>query len=133
VWRQHRGRACSAGSKLVSVFAAGVPQVVAGECLPDKIRECSLVLSMEYTSFPAVQTIEWIEISRNVMLPVMSLTTFKIGKKEFVVIPRRRYNQLTRAEEDQRDAEIARKGRADFISGKMKTISHEELKKKLGL
>ena len=63
----------------------------------------------------------------------MSVTTFKIGKKEFVIVPRRRYDQLTRAEEDQRDAEIARKGRADFLSGKMKTISHEELKKKLGL
>ena len=63
----------------------------------------------------------------------MSLTTFKIGKKEFVIVPRRRYNQLTRVEQDQRDAEIARKGRADFLSGKMKTISHEELKKKLGL
>ncbi len=67
------------------------------------------------------------------MLLPMSLTTFKIGKKEFVVIPRRRYNQLTRAEEDQRDAEIARKGMADYRSGKMKTISHDDLKKKLGL
>jgi hypothetical protein len=63
----------------------------------------------------------------------MSLTTFKIGKKEFVIVPRRRYDQLTRVEQDQRDAEVAKKGRADFLSGKMKTISHEALKKKLGL
>ena len=63
----------------------------------------------------------------------MALTTFKVGKQEFVVIPRRRYNQLTRAEEDQRDAEIARKGREDFLSGKMKTISHEEARKKWGV
>jgi PHD/YefM family antitoxin component YafN of YafNO toxin-antitoxin module len=63
----------------------------------------------------------------------MSLTTFKIGKKEFVVIPRKLYDQLSRAEEDQRDAEIARKGREAFLAGKMKTISHEDLKRKLGL
>ena len=37
----------------------------------------------------------------------MSLATFKIGKQEFVVVPRRRYEQLTRAEEDQKDAVIA--------------------------
>jgi PHD/YefM family antitoxin component YafN of YafNO toxin-antitoxin module len=63
----------------------------------------------------------------------MSPTTFKIGKKEFVVVPRKRYEQLTRAEEDQRDAQIARKGREAFLSGKMKTISHDDLKRKLGL
>jgi hypothetical protein len=63
----------------------------------------------------------------------MSVTTFKIGKKEFVIVPRRRYDQLTRAEQDQRDAEIARKGREAFLSGKMKTISHEEARKKWGV
>lgn len=63
----------------------------------------------------------------------MSLTTFKIGKKEFVVIPKKRYDQLSRVEQDQRDAEVARKGREAFLAGKMKTISHEELKHKLGL
>ena len=63
----------------------------------------------------------------------MALTTFKIGKKEFVVLPRRRYEQLTRAEQDQKDAEIARKGREAYLSGKVKTISHQQLKQKLGL
>ncbi len=63
----------------------------------------------------------------------MSLATFKIGKKEFVIVPRRRYNQLTRAEQDQIDAKIAEKGRQAYLSGKVKTISHEELKRKLGL
>jgi hypothetical protein len=56
-----------------------------------------------------------------------------IGKKEFVVLPRRRYEQLTRAEQDQKDAEIARKGREAYLSGKVKAISHEQLKRKLGL
>jgi hypothetical protein len=63
----------------------------------------------------------------------MSVATFKIGKREFVIVPRRRYEQLTRAEQDQKDAEIARKGREDWLSGKVKTITHEQLKKKLGL
>ena len=67
------------------------------------------------------------------IIPAMSLTTFKIGKKEFVVIPKKRYDQLSRAEQDQRDAEIARKGREAFLAGKMKTITHEEFKRKLGL
>lgn len=63
----------------------------------------------------------------------MSLTTFKVGKKEFVVLPRRRYDQLTRVEQDQRDGEIARKGQKDYFAGRVKTISHKELKRKLGL
>ncbi len=63
----------------------------------------------------------------------MSLATFKIKKREFVVVPRRRYEQLTRAEQDQKDAEIARKGREAFFAGKLKTISHEALKRKLDL
>jgi hypothetical protein len=63
----------------------------------------------------------------------MALTTFKIGKKEFVVLPRKRYNQLTRAEEDRRDAEIARRGREAFLSGKMKTVSLEEARRKWGV
>jgi hypothetical protein len=67
------------------------------------------------------------------ILKAMSLTTFKIGKKEFVVLPRRRYDQLTRAEEDQRDAEVARKGREAFLAGKMKTVTLEEARKKWGV
>jgi hypothetical protein len=63
----------------------------------------------------------------------MSVTTFRIGKKEFVVIPRKRYDELSRAEEDRLDAEIARRGRKMFLAGKMKTISHDQMKKKLGL
>ena len=63
----------------------------------------------------------------------MSLTTFKIGKKEFVVVPRREYDILTRLERDAKDAEIARKGREAYESGKMKTISHADLVRKLGL
>ena len=63
----------------------------------------------------------------------MSLATFKIGKKEFVVVPRRLYDQLTRLERDQKDAEIARRGAEAFRTGKMKTITHAEMMRKLGL
>ena len=63
----------------------------------------------------------------------MSLTTLKIGKKEFVVIPRKRYDQLSRVEEDQRDAEIARQGREAFLAGNMKTIPLEEARRKWGV
>jgi hypothetical protein len=63
----------------------------------------------------------------------MSVTTFKLDGKEYVLIPRRRYEQLTRAEQDKRDAAIAEKGRADYLAGKVKPITHEELKRKLGL
>jgi hypothetical protein len=62
----------------------------------------------------------------------MALTTFKIAGKEYVVVPRKRYDQLTRAEQDRMDTEVARKGREAYLSGKMKTISHEDVKRKLG-
>ena len=63
----------------------------------------------------------------------MALTTFKVGKQEFVVLPRRRYDQLTRAEQDKKDAEIARKGREDYLSGKVKTVSLEEARRRWGV
>ncbi len=63
----------------------------------------------------------------------MSLPTFKIGKKEFVVVPRKRYDQLTQAEQDHRDAEVVRQEREAFLAGKVKTITHKDLKRKLGL
>ena len=63
----------------------------------------------------------------------MSVATFKLGGKEYVVVPRKRYEQLTRAEQDAIDSEIARKGRKAYESGKMKPITHEQLKRRLGL
>jgi len=63
----------------------------------------------------------------------MSTATFKIGKKEFVVLPRRLYDQLTRIERDAKDAEIARKGQEAYRAGKMKTISLKDARKKWGV
>ena len=70
---------------------------------------------------------------RRDILAEMSVAIFKLAGKEYVVVPRKRYEQLTRAERDQRDADIARKGRKAYESGKMKTITHEQLKRRLGL
>ncbi len=63
----------------------------------------------------------------------MQLATFKIGTKEFVVLPRQRFDQLTRAEQDNMDAVVARKGDKLYRTGKAKTVSHAALKRKLGL
>jgi len=57
----------------------------------------------------------------------------ELAGKEYVLVSRRRYQQLTRAERDQRDAEIARKGSEAYRSGKMKTVSLEEARKKWGV
>jgi hypothetical protein len=63
----------------------------------------------------------------------MTVATFKIGKREFVIVPRRRYEQLTRAEQEQKDAEIARKGREDWLSGKIKAIPLEQARRGWGV
>jgi hypothetical protein len=60
----------------------------------------------------------------------MSVATFKIGRKEYVVVPRKRYEQLTRAEQDAIDSEIARKGRAAYLSGKLKPIPFEKARRR---
>lgn len=62
----------------------------------------------------------------------MALARFKIENKEFVIISRRTYERLTRIEQNQKDAEIARRGIEAYRSGKAKVILHEELVQKLG-
>ena len=63
----------------------------------------------------------------------MPLATFKIGKKEYVIIARWRYRQLIRIEQDQMDAEVARKGIEAYRSGKEKPIPLDEMRRRLGL
>lgn len=60
----------------------------------------------------------------------MSVATFKLNGKEYVVVPRKRYEQLTRAEQDALDSEIARKGRAAYLAGKLKTIPLEKARRR---
>jgi hypothetical protein len=62
----------------------------------------------------------------------MSLSTLKLGGREYVVVPRRQYERLTAREQDRRDAARARKAMAQFRAGKLKTISHEQVKRRLG-
>jgi hypothetical protein len=63
----------------------------------------------------------------------MSVTTFKLAGKEYVLIPRKRYEQLTRAEQDRSDADIAERATAGYLAAKVKTISHEQIKRKLAV
>ena len=63
----------------------------------------------------------------------MALATFKIGRQEFVVVPKKRYEQLTRLEQDERDAEIARRGQKAILGGKLKTVPLELARKKWGV
>jgi hypothetical protein len=58
----------------------------------------------------------------------MSVATFKISKREFVIVPRRRYEQLTRAEQ-----EIARKGREAYLSGKIKPVPLAAARRRWGV
>jgi len=63
----------------------------------------------------------------------MNLATLKLSGKDYVVLPRKRYEQLAAVEEDQRDAAQARKLLARYRAGRLKTISHDKVKKKLGI
>ena len=60
----------------------------------------------------------------------MPVATLKIGGKEYVVLPRKRYEQLTRIEQDAIDSEIARKGRQAYESGKMKPVPLEKARRR---
>jgi hypothetical protein len=60
----------------------------------------------------------------------MTVATFKIGRKEYVIVPRKRYEQLTRAEQDVLDGEIARKAIEALRAGKLKTIPLEQARRK---
>ena len=60
----------------------------------------------------------------------MPVATLKIGGKEYVVLPRKRYEQLTRIEQDAIDSEIARKGREAYESGKMKPVPLEKARRR---
>jgi hypothetical protein len=63
----------------------------------------------------------------------MSITTLKLDGKDYVVIPKRRYEQLTRAEQDKKDAALARRVMGDIRAGKMKTIPLEEARQGWGV
>jgi PHD/YefM family antitoxin component YafN of YafNO toxin-antitoxin module len=63
----------------------------------------------------------------------MAMATVKVSGREYVLVPRKEYERLTAAEEDRRDADRARKALARYRAGKVRTISHDEVKRRLGL
>jgi hypothetical protein len=63
---------------------------------------------------------------------IMGVATLKLSGREYVVLPRKQYERLLAPEEDRRDAAQARKTLARFRAGKLKTISHERVKRELG-
>jgi hypothetical protein len=63
----------------------------------------------------------------------MNVTTVKLNGKEYVVVPKRRYEQLTRAEQDKKDAQLARKLMGNTRAGRTRTIPLEEARKAWGV
>jgi PHD/YefM family antitoxin component YafN of YafNO toxin-antitoxin module len=63
----------------------------------------------------------------------MNVTTMKLNGKEYVVIPKRRYEQLTRAERDKKDTALVRKVMGDIRAGRTRTIPLEEARKAWGV
>jgi hypothetical protein len=63
----------------------------------------------------------------------MSVTTLKLHGREYVLVPRKRYDELASAEEDRLSAAGARRALKEFRAGKLKTIPHQQAKRLLGL
>jgi hypothetical protein len=61
----------------------------------------------------------------------VNLSTLKVRGREYVLVPLRQYERLTAAEADRRDAARAHKALSQFRAGKFKTLSHEEVKRRL--
>ena len=57
--------------------------------------------------------------------------TLKMDGKEFVLVPKKDFRRLI--EEDRRDARKADRAVSLFKAGKLRTISHADLKRSLGL
>ena len=63
----------------------------------------------------------------------MSVATLKLAGKEYVVKSRKRYEQLLRAEEDMIESRIAQEATEAYLAGKLKTISLEDVTRRLGM
>jgi hypothetical protein len=63
----------------------------------------------------------------------MAVASLKLSGREYVVVPRKEYDRLAAAQEDRRSAARAAKALARLRSGKLKTISHAEVKRQLGI
>jgi hypothetical protein len=63
----------------------------------------------------------------------MRATQVVIDGKSYVILSKRRYEQLTRHEQDRLDADTARKVVRRIDTGKEKTLPWEQAKRRLGL
>ena len=61
----------------------------------------------------------------------MAYATLRMNGKEFVLVPKQEFRAM--AEQDRRDAQKVRQAVASFRAGKLRTVSHEQLKKRLGI
>ena len=57
--------------------------------------------------------------------------TLRLSGKEYVLVPKAEFKQ--RWEQDLRDARKADRAAAKYRAGKLRTVSHNNLKKSLGL
>jgi len=63
----------------------------------------------------------------------MTNATLIFKGHEYVLVPRKTYERLTQKQQDRSDGIAAQKAVSRYRAGKLKTVSHVELKRKLGL
>jgi hypothetical protein len=63
----------------------------------------------------------------------MSISTLTLGGREYVVLPRKQYEELTAVREERAMVARAEKALAQYRAGKLKTVSSAKVKKILGL
>ena len=61
----------------------------------------------------------------------MAHATLKMNGKEFVLVPKAEFRRLT--EQDRRDSALAAATLKKWEDGRLRTVTHEQLKRKLGL
>jgi len=60
--------------------------------------------------------------------------TLKMNGKEFVLVPKAEFQRFRRlTEQDQRDSDLVVDTLKKWQEGKLRTVSHTQLKRKLGL
>ena len=59
--------------------------------------------------------------------------TMKLSGREYVLLPRKRYEQLTAAEAERREIAHAHQALEKLRSGKLKTVPHQKVKRMFGM
>ena len=60
----------------------------------------------------------------------MTYSTLRMNGREFVLVPKTEFNRLK--VQDRRDAQKAQRALAQYRAGKLRTVSHADLKRELG-